>query len=845
MKRLMTALNHNVYEEQLRGSEENLSVLSSFLRVLCGLKRSRIHLIALIISYLLIALPGSGVSLIDLSQAKIVFPALNRTGMSGVQNVLQQEIEKRTGIRLAISSTFPATKQPVIGLALENDLPTLALPIQQAARKLPTIKAEGFKLLTIDVNTVIVVGKDPRGLLYGIGRLLRKLDMRPGQIHLLQLLNLSDSPQYPIRGHQLGYRPKTNAYDAFTVAQFDQYIRDLALFGANSIEIMPPRTDDDFSSPHMKLPAIKMIGEQSRICQQYGLDVWMWYPNMGLNYTHPDSIQRELAERREVFAAVPKLDALFVPGGDPGDLEPDVLFSWLNKVAAVLHTYHPKAKIWVSPQVFKPSQQWFDAFYAHINRGYPWLGGVVFGPWVKTPVQEIRKLVKPSIPIRHYPDITHSLSSQYPIPDWDLAYAMTLGRECINPRPNDQKTIHNAFDQFGAGSISYSEGTNDDVNKFIWSDQDWNPNTPVIETLRDYARLFIGPDYAESVAQGLLALERNLQGPLLVNQQVERTLQQWQTLEKQASISVLQNPRFQMPLLRAYYDAYVRRRLIHETELEVQARELLRTAQPGKVAEALRAAREVLQKGQSLPVSLDLRTRCFALADSLYSSIGAQLTMKRHGASDGRGNFLDNIDIPLNDAPWLLDQIASIEKTPTESEQLVLIHAMLHRTDPGPGGFYDHFGNYESRKKVVSPKRWAEDPGGLQSPSLGFGVGLKGDEWVHEIRATGFEGQATPLAWMSQVNTLYDQPLQIAYNDLDPTASYRLRVAYTGAFRSKMKLMVDHNLLIHDFIQTGDQPIYEFTIPKAALADGKLLFTWTCGEGERGSQVTEIWIIKN
>ena len=39
--------------------------------------------------------------------------------------------------------------------------------------------------------------------------------------------------------------------------------------------------------------------------------------------------------------------------------------------------------------------------------------------------------------------------------------------------------IHNALDQYANGSLSYSEGTNDDVNKFIWSDQDWNPETTV------------------------------------------------------------------------------------------------------------------------------------------------------------------------------------------------------------------------------------------------------------------------------------------------------------------------------------------------------------------------------
>jgi hypothetical protein len=60
-----------------------------------------------------------------------------------------------------------------------------------------------------------------------------------------------------------------------------------------------------------------------------------------------------------------------------------------------------------------------------------------------------------------------------------------------------------------------------------------------------------------------------------------------------------------------------------------------------------------------------------------------------------------------------------------------------------------------------------------------------------------------------------------------------------------MKLMVDDTILIHDFIQTGEQPLYEFPIPAEALKDGVVKFSWTCGEGERGAQVAEIWIIQN
>ncbi|RRB18402.1 hypothetical protein EHT87_01670 [Larkinella knui] len=782
---------------------------------------------------------------IDLARAQIYCLVKDKKVLLRSLEILQQEVEKRSQIRLPVAKKMPASGQPLICLTTENELATLPESFQKALDGLPAIAHEGYKLLILsDAKTALVVGKDARGLLYGVGRLLRKLEMTPGKILISGATAMATSPRYPIRGHQLGYRPKTNAYDAFSVVQFDQYIRDLALFGANSIEIMPPRTDDDFTSRHMKLPAIKMIGEQSRICREYGLDVWMWYPNMGLDYVHPDSIQQELKERHAVFAAIPKLDALFVPGGDPGELEPDVLFAWLEKEAAVLNKYHPKAKIWVSPQVFRPTQAWFDAFYKHVNREYPWFGGVVFGPWVKMSVQEIRKVVKPSIPIRHYPDITHNYSSQYPVPHWDLAWAMTCGRESINPRPHDEKAIHNALDEFGAGSISYSEGTNDDVNKFVWSDQDWDPETPVIETLRDYARLFIGPDYCETVAQGLLSLEENWRGNLLTNQAISQTLTHWQSLEKQAPLNVLQNPRFQMGLIRAYYDAYTKRRLLYETELEQQARDVLISTKTGGSLQAIIQARAILEKAWKAPVLAEYRTKCFALADSLFSSIGAQLTVEKHGAMSGRGNFVDNIDIPLNDSPWLLDQLTQIERLTEENDRLLKINELLHRTDPGPGGFYDHFGAPESWHRVVSHTSWEVDPGSLKSPRIGFGVGLVGVEWVDEIKATGFKGQITPRAWMKQVKTLYDQPLKIAYDELDPTAAYKLRISYTGRFRSRMKLTTDDGSLIHDFMQTGEQPTYEFEVPQAALSDGNVTFIWTCGEGELGSQVTEIWLIR-
>src|SRR5665647_2488492 len=329
---------------------------------------------------------------LDFSKTSIFCSDKKNIQLFKVTTVLQEELQLHTNIKLAIAGKPDSKDLPQIIICLEKDAVKLPAGITTSLNSLPPTGKDGYKIALIDAKMVVIAGHDERGTLYGAGYLLRKMELSANKMLLPDHLSLSSTPTYPIRGHQLGYRPKTNAYDAWTVAQYDRYIRDLALFGANSIEIMPPRTDDDATSVHMKLPAIQMIVEQASICKSYGLDVWMWYPNMNSDYNSPDSIKFELAEREKIFQLMPKLDALFVPGGDRGDLEPDQLFNWLSQEAVVLKKYHPNAKIWVSPQAFKPSTVWYANFFSHINKKPGWLGGVVYGPWIKMPLPEVRRV---------------------------------------------------------------------------------------------------------------------------------------------------------------------------------------------------------------------------------------------------------------------------------------------------------------------------------------------------------------------------------------------------------------------------------------------------------------------
>jgi hypothetical protein len=118
--------------------------------------------------------------------------------------------------------------------------------------------------------------------------------MSKGRVVLPGPLEVATAPKYQLRGHQLGYRPKTNAYDAWNVPMWDQYLRDLAVFGTNAIELVPPHSDDEANSPHFPLPPMPMMVQMSRLADEYGLDVWIWYPAMDRSYSDPKTVEDAL-----------------------------------------------------------------------------------------------------------------------------------------------------------------------------------------------------------------------------------------------------------------------------------------------------------------------------------------------------------------------------------------------------------------------------------------------------------------------------------------------------------------------------------------------------------------------
>ena len=222
---------------------------------------------------------GLHASAFDLSGATIVVPRADAPAVVGTAaTVLAEEIAARTGLQLETGAAQPESGAAII-LATYAEGTLAELHVPQAGPDHPVRKAEGFWIHATESDgkpLLWVLGHDGRGVLFGVGTILRKLNWEKGAASLPDGFDLATAPAYPIRGHQLGYRARANSWDAWTLDQFDQHIRELTFFGMNSFENIP--FQDDTTNPMMKYSREEMNRELSRICDKYDVDYWVWTP---------------------------------------------------------------------------------------------------------------------------------------------------------------------------------------------------------------------------------------------------------------------------------------------------------------------------------------------------------------------------------------------------------------------------------------------------------------------------------------------------------------------------------------------------------------------------------------
>ncbi|BEV12982.1 hypothetical protein ATDW_34780 (plasmid) [Asticcacaulis sp. DW145] len=712
-------------------------------------------------------------------------------------------------------------EEPVLGalrgqvvLAQRSQVAALLPPRVRAAwqdwsQTLPAVRSEAYALFSKD-NWLIIAGDDDRGLMFGMGHVLRKAER--GRVRGLPLYV---APDKAIRAHQIGYRFKNNSYDAFTLAMFERHLRDLIVFGTNGLQWIAPLSDDAAESPLFPAPPLDTLIGVSRLAQRYGVDFHLYYPQMMADYGDPAQRAVELKRFEALVRATPHVSSLFIPGGDPGHTPPDILFPLIRDEAAILRRYHPNATVWVSAQGFDKAQ--YERFYALMAEENPWLTGVFVGPQSRDTLSVQRARIPARYKVLFYPDIAHTLHAQFPVPGFDPAFALTEGREPINPQPQAQSYIYRHFAGDFESFVTYSEGVTDDVNKMLWAGLGMDRSQSASVLAADYGRYFLGDARFRAVPEGL---ERNWRGPVRRNGDIPRTLKTLRTLPHR------DNWRYDMLAYRARYDAYVQRRAVAETQREDAAYQALSKND-------FQAARRALFTPDDADTQA-LRTEIQTLAARLYSAIGLQLSVRLYGASNWeRGANLDRLEVSLNDRVWLMRQMDQIEALPAPARAESLA-ALLRRDAPPPDGFYDDLGDPQASPHLVRGTDWADDPQRMAGALESIADRTPDDGWR--------------LAWITYAEALYETPLELRYAGLDRTRPYRLKVVYAGEdYALPLTLIANDTTTLHAARARRSNPeTVEMDLPPEVTAQGHLSLKWFRPQGlggsGRGRQVAQVWL---
>ena len=333
---------------------------------------------------------------------------------------------------------------------------------------------------------------------------------------------------------------------------------------------------------------------------------------------------------------------------------------------------------------------------------------------------------------------------------------------------------------------------------------------------------------ASAACDAILALERNWSGPLLTNGSVEDTLLRWQQLEQKMP-ALAGNWRWQMCLLRTNYDAYLRRRLACETQLELKANARLLEAPSIGSSGAIDAARTTLRCAETQPAAAPLRARIVSLCDDLFHSIVLQTSVDKYYAIGAeRGAVLDFIDLPLNNRWWLEDEFAKVAQFGSESTRVERLRILATWEHPGPGSFYDAVGDLEKSPHVFR----CSSASAIPDESDQYGITFW---WWNDGKSRArLTWQAT--AW----------PLAVVYEALDPNATYIVRS--TGYRQALLRINGDRVQPVLDGQKMGE--FKEFPVPQQHVRTRRLTLTWDPPVGEEKlnwretSRLSEVWLIR-
>ncbi|NLV73266.1 MAG: hypothetical protein GXY52_01075 [Chloroflexi bacterium] len=401
----------------------------------------------------------------------------------------------------------------------------------------PSLGDETYALRNI-AGGLEVAGGGLRGLVYGVGRLLREASYAPGSF-TPGVWRGSSSPVMPLRGIYFATHFH-NWYHEAPLEEIEAYIQELALWGTNALVVWFDQhhfegIDDPAAQafiPRLKamLRAARAVGMQAGL----GIIANEGYANSPVHlradwtaghdrYTSEphghyhrelcpskpgtlELLEREFEKKMEAFADV-GLDFIWLWPYDQGCCTCGECAPWgangflrcTEPLARAFKTRYSQGKVILSTWYFDhfTTGEWegLDMAFAKRPEWVDYLLADDYGE--RFPPYPLEVGVPGELPIVAFPEI--SMYSAAPWGGWGA-----------NPLPMHLQKLWQPLEGVLSGGFPYSEGIYEDLNKAICAQYFWDPDQPTMLTVRQYLAYEFGAHVVTPLHQVILTLERNL-----------------------------------------------------------------------------------------------------------------------------------------------------------------------------------------------------------------------------------------------------------------------------------------------------------------------------------------------
>ena len=459
----------------------------------------------------------------------------NEAVVEKIITILKRKIIEKSGDQIVFSDSEPGDIS--IQLSIENGIGT-----------------EGYTISDIS-NGVRITGNDERGLLYGVGKLLRTAQYEP-EVFILGTWRGSSLPDKPIRGIYFASH-FNNFYHCAPIDEICKYVEELALWGVNVIEVWydmhhfagihTPEAIAMVNRLREIFKAAKCIGLMTMLgtlgnegynnspiemraewSQQNG-----YYRSLGSHYhvelcpNKPGAMEQLLQWKKEEFEALADIGVDFVAFGpyDQGGCTCEKCSPWggngflkvTREASKLARECLPNVKIvlfawlfdyfvgeeWESlAKALETESPWFDYIEWDYNTTCNTGTDFILSPYIA------ENGVPGNIPMLGFPEI--SMFATQPYGGWGA-----------NPQLAYMQKLWDDAGHLFCGGFPYSEGIYEDINKIICAQLYWNSSRKVDDIAKEYISYEYSSTYADEILKAVKMMQQTYVRRPLSNDSVE------------------------------------------------------------------------------------------------------------------------------------------------------------------------------------------------------------------------------------------------------------------------------------------------------------------------------------